>query len=73
MSGQTPSRSFLEANTNAAVGLLVSYAFTFFGLPLLGIHPGAGQALIITACYFLLSFARSYAIRRIFNRGDTNA
>lgn len=57
-----------EAITNAAVGFAVSWAFTRFALPLWGLHPNAGQALTITAAFFLLSTARAYVLRRLFRR-----
>ena len=60
--------SVIEAQTNAAVGLIVSWLFTYYGLPLVGIEPSAWQATWITAAYFGLSFARSYIVRRMFNR-----
>jgi hypothetical protein len=58
-----------EAFCNAAVGLLVSWAATFYVLPpLFGIHPSAAQSAGITALFFGLSFARSWAIRATFRR-----
>lgn len=53
----------LEAFANAAIGLLVSWAATRF---VLGYD--AGQSAAITAMFFFLSFARSYALRAIFRR-----
>jgi hypothetical protein len=63
---QSKLMSFVEANTNAVVGLIVSWAFTFWGLPLFGIHPSPVQATGITACYFFLSIGRAYVLRRGF-------
>ena len=51
----------IEALTNAAVGLLVSWAATYF---ILGYTPA--QSAAITAMFFGLSFARSFVLRRIF-------
>ena len=53
----------LEAFTNAAIGLLVSWAATFFVLGY-----SAGGSLAVTAMFFALSFARSFALRLIFRR-----
>ena len=64
---QSRRMSFFEAKTNALVGLLVSWLFTFYGLPLFGLSPSPVAATGITAIYFLLSFTRSYVLRRIFN------
>lgn len=59
--------SFVEAKTNAVVGLVVSWCFTYYVLPAFGFWPTASEAAAITACYFVLSMGRSYVIRRIFN------
>ena len=40
--------SALEAFCNAAIGLLISWAVTFFLLPLWGLTPSAGQSAGIT-------------------------
>jgi hypothetical protein len=53
----------LESLCNALVGLIVSWAATFF---ILG-YSAAGS-LAVTAMFFGLSFARSYAIRWAFAR-----
>ncbi len=52
-----------EAFTNAAIGLIVSWAATYF---VLGYSPA--QSLGITLMFFGLSFTRAYVIRRIFRR-----
>jgi len=64
---QTRIMSFVEAKSNAIVGLLVSWLFTYYGLPMFGIYTDIGQATGITACYFMLSLVRSYVMRRMFN------
>jgi len=58
--------SFIEAKTNAIVGLLVSWFFTYLCLPLFGLEPSMLEATWITGCYFVLSMARSYVLRRVF-------
>jgi hypothetical protein len=57
-----------EALANATVGLAVSWAATFTLLPWWGFAPSLGQSAGITATFFALSFARSWAIRRAFRR-----
>lgn len=64
---QSRRMSLVEAKTNAVIGLLVSWIFTFYGLPLFGIEINVSQASGITICYFFLSLIRSYIIRRFFN------
>lgn len=51
----------LEAFTNASIGLLVSVLLTWLWL---GFTPM--QSVGITAAFFAVSTARSYAIRRLF-------
>lgn len=53
----------IEALTNAAVGLVVSYAATVF---VLGYTLTSGAA--VTAMFFGLSFVRAYILRGIFRR-----
>lgn len=55
----------IEALANAVVGLLVSWAATFF---ILG-YSVAGS-IAVTAMFFVISFARSWALRRIFRGLD---
>lgn len=58
-----------EALTNAAIGLLVSWAATYWLLPpLFGIAPSAGQSAGITVLFFCMSFARAWILRAIFRR-----
>lgn len=53
----------LESLCNAAIGLLVSWAATFFVLG----YTATGS-LAVTAMFFTLSFTRSYVLRLIFSR-----
>lgn len=55
--------SALEAFTNAAIGLAVSWLATYFVLG----YSAAGSAGV-TAMFFILSFVRAYALREIFRR-----
>ena len=55
--------SALEALANAVIGLVVSWAATFF---ILG-YSATGSAAV-TAMFFCLSFARSWAIREVLRR-----
>ena len=60
--------SALEALTNATIGLLVSWAVTYWCLPWWGLEPSASQSAAITGFYFFVSFARSWAIREGFRK-----
>lgn len=53
----------LEALCNAAIGLLVSWAATFFVLGYSATGP-----LAVTSMFFALSFTRSYVLRLVFRR-----
>lgn len=57
-----------EALTNSLVGLPISWAATFWLLPLFGLHPDVGQSTLVTGLFFALSVARSWVIRRAFRR-----
>lgn len=65
---QTRRLSAVEAITGTAVGFLVSLALTFTVLPAFGYAVTAPDAWGITMIYTAASIARSYAIRRAFNR-----
>lgn len=60
--------SALEAFANAAIGLVVSWIVTYAALPIWGLSPSAGQSAAITGMYFIVSFARSWAIRAAFKK-----
>jgi len=64
---QSKLLSFVESGTNAVIGLAVSWAFTYFALPLFGLIPTPAVAGWITLCYFILSMGRAYILRRIFD------
>ncbi len=65
---QSRAMSITETGTNLVLGLIISWSFTYYALPILfGIAPTAGQAVSISAWYFCLSGIRLYIVRRIFN------
>ncbi len=57
---------FTEAMCNAVVGLMVSWAATYWLFPWWGFTPSPAAAAEITLTFFVLSFARSYVLRRFF-------
>ena len=67
MIDQMKRHSLMEAATNIIVGIALSWLLTFFVMPFWGFNPTIGQALEVTAVFTVVSFARSYALRRIFN------
>lgn len=60
--------SALEALCNSIIGLAVSWAITFYALPLWGLAPSASASIGITGMYFVISFVRGWAIREAFRR-----
>lgn len=60
--------SAIEALCNAVAGLIISWAVTYYALPWWGLYPSASASLGITALYFGISFARSWAIREAFRK-----
>lgn len=64
---QSKRHSALESITNVIVGLLISIIAQMIIYPILNISVTFNQNLIITFVFFVLSFARGYIIRRIFN------
>ena len=59
-------RDRAEAVANAALGLCISYAAVRLLWPLFGWPVTNGQGWAVTAIFFGLSLARSYALRRLF-------
>lgn len=70
MPKQSRKMSLIEAWCNAGIGLVVSWLFTFYCLPMFGYEPSAHAALWITLIYFFLSMSRTYVLRRLFSWYD---
>ncbi len=68
MSHQSKKQSVVESVTNVSVGYGVSLAANVTILPLFGIVISMSDNLLIGAIYTAISIARSYCIRRFFNR-----
>lgn len=68
MSKQTKNKSVLEAITNTVVGLFTSFSIQLIIYPMMGIPVTFSQNIVITVIFFIVSFGRSYALRRLFNR-----
>ena len=63
---QSRKHSLAKSLTQTGTGLVISWIFTFYALPLFGVAPSKGAALWITLSYFLLSLLRQYLIERAF-------
>ena len=64
---QTKTQSATESAANILVGYLVSLCANFAIFPVFGWHITLEQNLIVGAFYTVVSFVRSYALRRFYN------
>lgn len=60
--------SAIEAVANVLVGYVVAAVTTALVLPVFGYDVSGADALGISAVFTVVSLARSYALRRAFNR-----
>lgn len=65
---QTRLHSAIESVTNVTIGYGVALAGQPVVFPLVGVAANMGQNLVIGAAFTGISLARSYAVRRLFNR-----
>ena len=65
---QTRWQSFFESCINVAIGYGVALLSQILVFPLFGIHIPLASNLAIGAIFTVISIARSYAVRRVFNR-----
>jgi hypothetical protein len=60
--------SFVESGVNIGVGILTSMVANACVFPLLDIHINLSTNVQLTLIYTGISLARSYTLRRLFNR-----
>lgn len=65
---QTRMQSFIESCINVAIGYGVALASQILVFPLFGIHIPLSSNIAIGAIFTVISIARSYAVRRVFNK-----
>lgn len=65
---QSKKHSMLESVTNVAVGFVITLVFSPFIYTLCGMKYTWGQLGWVTLIFTALSIARSYIIRRFFNK-----
>ena len=70
---QSRLMSLVEAVTNVVVGLLVAVATQIVVFPILGLQASLGQNLKLALVFTAVSIARSFVLRRFFERGVTAA
>ena len=66
---QTHLQSAIESAANVAIGYGAAVASQMAIFPLFGIHATLADNLLIGGYFTIISLARSYVVRRIFNRG----
>jgi len=65
---QTRIQSFIESFINVAIGFGVALISQILVFPLFGINIPMESNLLIGAIFTVISIARSYLVRRVFNR-----
>lgn len=60
--------SFVEACINVLIGFWINFFANLLILPLIGFNISVSQNFFIGFLYTVISVARSYAVRRWFNR-----
>lgn len=64
---QSRTMSLIEAIANVIIGYGVAVATQAVVFPLFGLHASLDQNLAIGLIFTVVSLARSYALRRMFN------
>jgi hypothetical protein len=65
---QSRLRSLLEAVTNVVVGYALAVATQIMVFPWFGIETGVSEQLTIGLAFVVVSLARGYLLRRVFER-----
>ena len=65
---QSQRMSFVEAITNTVVGFLLALVVQLLAFPAVGLTLGLGENIGIAALFTAVSIARSYVLRRFFER-----
>lgn len=65
---QSRRMSLIEASSNVGIGYGVAVLAQIAVFPLFGLHVSLSDNLLIGALFTAVSVARSYAVRRIFER-----
>lgn len=63
---QSRMMSFVEATTNVLVGYVLAIATQLAVFPLFGLNAALGEHLAIGIAFVVVSLARSYLLRRMF-------
>ena len=66
---QSKAHSHYEIITNSIAGIVIGWLIVFYIFPLIGVETTAVHATESSLIFFVASYTRAYAIRRIFNKG----
>lgn len=69
---QSRAMSAVESVANVAIGYGVAVASQIAIFPLFGVHLPLSDNLLIGAWFTVISLARSYVVRRVFNAAAVN-
>jgi len=65
---QTKRQSFVESLANIGIGMGISLIVQIVLYPIMNIEVRFSQNIIITVVFTIVSIARSYFVRRFFNK-----
>jgi hypothetical protein len=65
---QSRKHSAYEAIINVVVGFSINFMLNMLVFPLFGWEISAAQNIALGVIYTVISIARSYSLRRVFNR-----
>jgi hypothetical protein len=66
--GQSKKFSLFESLMNVAIGYFISLLSQILIFPIFGIKASIKDNILIGLCFTVISIARSYCLRRIFNK-----
>lgn len=69
---QTKKRSFIETCVNTAVGLVINICAQKIVFPMFDMHIATHENLMIAVIFTVISIARSYVMRRVFNAWEVH-
>ena len=64
---QSKIDSVLESLTNIAIGSIIALLSQLIWFPIIGVEITFAENLLTTGFFTIVSFVRSYGIRRLFN------
>jgi len=64
---QAKKHSHYETIVNSVLGIIIGWNLVYFVFPYIGIETTQSQATLSSVLFFVASYAKAYAIRRVFN------